>query len=34
MISLSYDYSKWAISVAVETYGSETYIFAVNHYYY
>ena len=25
---------KWAISVAVETYGSETYIFAVNHYYY
>ena len=34
MISLSYDYSKWAISVAVETYGSETYIFAVNHFYY
>ena len=34
MISYSYDYSKWAISVAVETYGSETYIFAVNHYYY
>ena len=34
MISLSYDYSKWAISVAVETYGSETYVFAVNHYYY
>ena len=27
-------YTKWAISVAVETYGSETYIFAVNHYYY
>lgn len=25
---------KWAISVAVETYGSETYVFAVNHYYY
>ena len=34
MISYSSDYSKWAISVAVETYGSETYIFAVNHYYY
>lgn len=27
-------YTKWAISAAVETYGSETYIFAVNHYYY
>lgn len=26
--------TKWAISVAVETYGSETYVFAVNHYYY
>lgn len=27
-------YTKWAISAAVETYGSETYVFAVNHYYY
>lgn len=34
MISYSSDYSKWAISVAVETYGSETYAFIVNHFYY